>query len=70
MPVVISELLDSVAQMSRASALSSGQLSPNGEREDWTSETVDVFPIYQAFPDNAEYYPVTSPVTPPLPGCF
>ena len=60
MPVAVFELLDSVVQMSRVSALSYWQLSPNGEREDWT---VDVFPVYQAFPDNAEYYPVMSPVT-------
>ena len=52
------------------SALSSEQLPPNGEREDWTSEMVDVFPVYQVFPDNAEYYPVTSPIMPPLPGYF
>ena len=70
MPTSIWELLDSVAQICRMSALPSVQFSPNREREDWTSETVDVFPVYQVSPNNTGYSPETSPVMPPLPGCF
>ena len=67
-PVVILELLDSVVQMSQLSALSYVQLSPDRVHEDCTSESVDVFPVYQVSPDNTGYLPATSPVTPPIPG--
>ena len=63
-PVNISALIESVVQLSPISALSSVQLSPNRVCEDYTYNTVDVFPVFQVSPDNAEYLPATSPVMP------
>ena len=40
-------------------------MSPNQVSEDYTYDTVDVFPVFHVFPDAAEYLPATSPVTPP-----
>ena len=57
-PVAVSTLVDSVAQMSQISALSSVQFSPNRVRADCSSETADVFPVYQVSPDNTGYSPV------------
>ena len=66
-PVDVPALLDTVACMSQVSAFSSVLLSPNRVREDCTSMTADVFPIYQVSPDTTGYQPATSPVTPPIP---
>ena len=40
-------------------------MSPNRVCEDYTYDTVDVFPVFQISPDATEYLPATSPVTPP-----
>ena len=67
MPVNISALVDSVVQLSQISALPSVQLSPNRACEDYSFDTLDVFPIFQVSPETDGYLPATSPVTPPDP---
>ena len=64
-PITISALVESVVQLSQIYALSSVPMSPNRVREDYTYDTVDVFPVFQVSPDAMEYLPATSPVTPP-----
>ena len=54
MPVNISAQIESVVQLSQISAFSSVQLSPNRVREDYTYDTVDVFPVFQVSPDTAK----------------
>ena len=46
-PIRISALVESVVQLSQISALSSVQRSPNRVREDYTYDTVYVFPVFQ-----------------------
>ena len=65
MLINISALVESVVQLSQISALSSIPMSPNRVCEDYTYYTVDVFPVFQVSPDDMQYLPATSPVTPP-----
>ena len=67
-PLNISALMESVVQLSQIAALSSVQLSPNLVCDDYTYDTVNVFPVCHVSPDTAEYLPATSPVTPPVTG--
>ena len=50
-PINISALVESVVQLSQISALSSVPMSPNRVCEDYTYDTVDVFPVFQVSPD-------------------
>ena len=65
MPINISALVESVVQLSQISALSSIPMSPNRVREDYTYDTVKVFRVCQVSPDDTQYLPATTPVTPP-----
>ena len=65
-PVNISVLVESIVQLSQISALSSVQLSPNWVHEDYSYDTMDVFPVFQVSPEIDRYLPATSPVTPPV----
>ena len=60
-------LAESVVHLSQIYALSSVLMSPNRVWEDYTFDTVDVFLVFQVSPDDTQYLPVTSPVTPPAP---
>ena len=42
------------------------QLSPKRVREDFSYDTMDVFPVFQVSPEIDGYLPATSPVTPPV----
>ena len=64
-PLDMSMVVDRVAQFSQLSGLSSVQLSPNRVCEDYTYNTLDVFPLFQVSPEAEGYFPDTSPVTPP-----
>ena len=50
-PLDMSTVVDSVGQLSQVSGLSSVQLSPNSVCEDYTYNTLDVFPVFQVSPD-------------------
>ena len=58
-PVNILALIERVVPMSQIFALPFVQLSPNRVCEDYTCETVDVFPVYQVSPDTTGYIPAT-----------
>ena len=47
------------------SAISSVLISPNRVREDCSSATLDVYPVYEVSPDTTSYVPATTPETPP-----
>ena len=67
-PVNILALVESVVQLSQISAFSSVQLSPKRMREDYSYDTIDVFPVFQVTPEIDGYLPATSLVTPPVSG--
>ena len=50
---------------SQVSALSSVQFSPNRVREEFSYDTMVVFPIFQVSQEADGYFPDTSPVTSP-----
>ena len=47
------------------SAVSSVLISPNRVREDCSSVTLDVYPVYEVSLDTMGYVPANAPVTPP-----
>ena len=49
------------------SAVSSVQISPNRVREDCSSVTLDVYPVYEVSTNTTYYVPTISPVTPQIP---
>ena len=65
LPIDITSLVESVVHLSQISVLSLVPMLPNWVREDYTFDTVDVFPVFQVSQNDTQYLPATSPVTPP-----